>query len=89
MTFAERFESYFAEFGEAVVVGTTTGTVIVDAAVDEYNRVLAGAVVLTATATDFPSAAQGDAVTLRGTSYTVRSVEPDGTGIVFLKVSKP
>jgi hypothetical protein len=87
--FAEHLSGYFSDFGETVAVGTTTGTVIVDAAVDDFNRVLASAVVLTAIAADFPGVAAGDPVTLRATSYTVRSIEPDGTGLVLLKVSRP
>lgn len=87
--FAEAFSGYFVDFGETVVIGTSTGTAIVDAAVDEFSRVLASAVILTAAATEFPAAAAGQSATVRGVSYTVRTVEPDGTGIVSLRVSKP
>jgi hypothetical protein len=89
MAFVEQLAGYFADFGETVAVGTSTAPAIVDMAVDEFNRVLTSAVVVTAIASDYPSAAAGQVATIRGVSYTVRSVEPDGTGIVTIRVSRP
>jgi hypothetical protein len=89
MAFSESFAGYFEDFGESVSIGTSTALGIVDAGVDEFNRVLASAVVVTAVVADFPAIAAGQAATIRGVTYTVRAVEPDGTGMMLVKVSKP
>lgn len=85
----EQLAGYFADFGESVVIGTTTATAIVDLPTIEAADALARDVLVTAAAADFPSAAQGDSVTIRAVSYTVRTVAPDGTGLVNIEVTKP
>jgi hypothetical protein len=84
----EQLAGYFADFGEDVVIGTSSGVVIVDMPTIESADSLARDVLITAAASDFPSAAQGQAVTLRGVSYTVRTVAPDGSGLVTIEVTR-
>jgi hypothetical protein len=37
---------------------------------------------------DVPSVAEGDALSVSGTAYTIRVVEPDGTGMTRLMLEK-
>ncbi len=85
----EQLEGYFTDFGEAVVVGTSTGTAIVDMPTVEMVDAYAREVTITAVAATFPAAAQGQTSTVRGVSYTVRTVAPDGSGLVQIQVTKP
>ncbi len=86
---AEALDGFFVDFGETVVLGTTTGTGIVDAPVDVYNQVLASGLELTVIADRIAGVAAGQGATVRGVSYTVRSVEPDGTGLAVVRLTKP
>lgn len=44
--------------------------------------------VLFCAAADVTSAGQGDAVTVNATSYTITGIEPDGTGMVLLRLQE-
>lgn len=43
---------------------------------------------ITLPAASAPSAALGDAVTVSGVSYTITGIEPDGLGLVVLKLQE-
>ena len=89
MSFVEQLDGYFLDFGETVVMGTTTATGIVDAPVDAYNGVLANAMDVTIIADRITGVATNDSATIRGVSYTVRSIEPDGTGLALVRLTRP
>lgn len=80
MAWAEDLTVFFAEFGEAVTVNGAAAVGIFDTA----SEVVLGDVVTTAPTLELPatvSAAVGQAVVVRGVSYTVRQVvsqPPDG-----------
>jgi hypothetical protein len=38
---------------------------------------------------DFPGVAHGQALSILGTSYTIRGIEPDGSGVVRLVLQAP
>lgn len=80
MAFAEDLAPFFADFGEACVVDGVTVTAIFNTG----SEVAVGEVLTAAPTLELPasvSAAEGDSVTVRGTTYTVRQVvdqAPDG-----------
>jgi hypothetical protein len=87
-----------ADFGDKVQyktqnAGTDTITAIFD---NGYQSVDAGGNVafamqqpqLTCKTSDIPNASEGDTVVISGTTYTVRVVMPDGTGITELMLEK-
>src|SRR4030042_1047866 len=41
-----------------------------------------------ARSSDFPGIIQGNTITISGTAYKVKSVQPDGTGMVLIELSK-
>lgn len=96
---AEALSGYFTDFGETVTWSGGTFTAIFDiqtaltndqfAAARYASETLAQAPQLTAIADDIGALAAGDTVTIRSTDYTVRTVEPDGTGLVLLTVTTP
>lgn len=83
----EQLAGYFADFGEPVVLGTTTATAIVDMPAIETLDALARDLLVTLPAADAVGLAQGDACTIRAVSYTVRAVVPEGSGLVSVFVS--
>ena len=85
----EQLAGYFLDFGETVVVGTSTATAIVDMPTIDMVDALGRDLVLTVPEADVPGAAQGDPVTLRSATYTVRSVLSDGQGVASIVVTKP
>lgn len=81
------------DFAEACSVGGVQGTGIFNT---EYLAAQAGDVPqasvdasLLVRASEFPSAARGQAVVVRGVSYAVYGPpEPDGTGLVLLRLKR-
>lgn len=86
------------DFGEEVTwtVGATpstlnvladAGTVIVD--VGETPGIRDAHAVVLCPSADIPAGAdEGDAVTFRGVAHTVRSIEPDGTGMSVVRLER-
>lgn len=89
MSFVEHLASYFVDFGEAFTVGTTTATGIVDMPTRPTFDAVVREVSVTVPLAAVPGAGQGQAAVVRGVSYTVRSVEDDGTGVGILVLTKP
>jgi predicted RecA/RadA family phage recombinase len=85
----EQLAGYFVDFGETVVVGTSTATCIVDMPTVDMVDAIGRDLVLTVPEADVPGVAQGDSVTLRATAYTVRTVLSDGQGVASIVVTKP
>lgn len=98
MPFAEALAPFFdpADFGiEAAYLplGSTDDPVPVNgifdkAYVDPLGVVEGAAPVFTCAAASVPAVKHGDALTIDGTTYTVRGVEPDGTGVVLLRLEE-
>lgn len=85
----EQLAGYFVDFGETVIVGTSTAACIVDMPTVDMIDTLGRDLVLTVPEADVPGVAAGDSVTLRATSYTVRTVLSDGQGVASIVVTKP
>jgi hypothetical protein len=85
----EHLAGYFVDFGEPVIVGTSTASAIVDMPTVDMIDVLGRDLVITVPEADVPGVAAGDPVTMRAASYTVRSVLSDGQGLATIVVSKP
>lgn len=89
--FSENVAAFFdtsAGFAEYLTIGAASVAAIFDNAFSDPLGIVAGTqpVFIAATA-DVATLAVGDTVTRGATSYTVASIEPDGTGItrVMLK----
>lgn len=83
-----------ADFAESCTIGGVTGVGIF---ANDYVAVDVGSPVamastepaLTIRASDFPAVARGTAVVVRGVNYTVYGPpEPDGAGVVLLRLRK-
>ena len=85
----EQLAGYFTDFGEAITFGASTFTAIVDVPTLEYDTALSAPLQLTAIAADIGALAKGSSITVRGTVYTVRQVQPDGTGLVTITATTP
>ena len=86
---AEALSGYFTDFGETVTWSGGSFTAIFDVPVYESGQVLATTPILTAPSTDIGALAAGDSVSIRSTTYTVRTVEPDGTGLTIITITTP
>lgn len=80
------FDTALEDFGVSVTLGAATFNAIFDDEFTDPLGISASAPVLLGYATDLASAAPGDAITVDGDAYTVTSVEPDGTGMVRLRL---
>ena len=95
MAFAEDLAPFFdtAEFGTAasyLPLGSVEDPVTINGIFDHaYAEPIDGVAegarpVFTCAAASVPNAAHGDTLTIAGTTYKVRGVQPDGTGVVLL-----
>jgi hypothetical protein len=89
--FAEDLAGFFevADFAVAALYnGATTVNGILDLAYLEPlgNTVEGSAPVFTCAAASVPAAAHGDTLVVAGRTYKVQGVEPDGTGVVLLRL---
>jgi hypothetical protein len=90
--FAEPLTVFFADFAvPALYNGVTTVLVIFDAEYSEaFAREVEGrAPVAHVQTSALPAAAHGDTLVINGVTYTVRGVEPDGTGVTLLRLQAP
>ena len=85
----EVLSGYFTDFGEVVTWSGGSFTAIFDTPVNESGQVLSTTPILTAPSADIGALAAGDSVSVRGTTYTVRTVEPDGTGLTIITITTP
>lgn len=87
MAFVENFDAFFTDFGISATVGGVSCVGIFDKAYALALGFAAGtSPVLIVQAADVPAVAQDAAVVIGAASYTVTDVEPDGTGLVLLKL---
>ena len=94
MAFVEDHTVFFRDDGFAVAatlgLDPITSGVIFDGPYLEAlgNAVEGSGPVALAIAAEVPAVAQGDTLTIGATEYTVRGVEPDGTGLVLLRLEE-
>lgn len=87
MAFTEDLDAFFADFGVSATVGGVACVGLFDNAFASVLGFAAGtSPVLIVQAADVPAVAQDQAVVVAGGNYTVTDVEPDGTGLVLLKL---
>lgn len=92
--FAEDLKPFF-DTGDFAVSGVYSGTGatikgILDASYDEaMGRLQSSRPLFTCATADVSAAAHGQTLTIGSTAYTIRGVEPDGTGITVLRLEKP
>jgi hypothetical protein len=85
----EQLAGYFTDFGETVTFGAATFTAIIDVPTLDYDVALSAPLQLTAIAADIGALAKGSSITVRSVAYTVRQVQPDGTGLVTITATTP
>lgn len=93
MAFAEDLAPFFSASDFAVVAlwnGATSVNVIFDADYTEPlgNLVQGAAPVVWCAAATVPGVAHGDTFVINGTTHKVRGVEPDGTGVLLLRLEE-
>ncbi len=91
MAMVEDFTPFFntAEHAvDALWKGTTTVQVILDNAYTETFGVNGSNPFVAVPTADMPSVARGEAMVIDSVSYTIKNIEPDGTGITRLELQK-
>lgn len=91
MTMAENIAEFFNsdEFAvSALYNGSVSVNVIFDYAyVDQYGTASTNPLI-TANAADFSAATVGQSLVVNGINYKIQSLEPDGTGIVRIELTR-
>lgn len=91
MTMAENMAEFFNgdEFAtSALYNGSVSVNVIFDYAyVDQYGTASTNPLI-TANAADFSAATVGQSLVVGGVNYKIQSLEPDGTGIVRIELTR-
>lgn len=88
MAFTEDLAPFFADFGIAATVGGVSVVGIFDAAYADPLGIVSSQPILTVVAADVAHAAQGAAVSINATSYTIAAIEPDGSGLSRLALRR-
>lgn len=87
MSFTENLDVYFLDFGFTAVVDGDFVRGIFDNAFAEHFGITAGtSPMLVCKAADVSDVAAGAAVHVNSSDYTVASLEPDGTGMMVLRL---
>jgi len=77
------------EFGVAATIGGGTVNGIFDNGYVAELDVESTRPTFTCATADVSTVAHGDSITISGTAYTVRGIEPDGTGVTTLVLETP
>lgn len=72
----------------AVVDGVTVNGIFGNDYDEAFGAVAGTAPTLSCVSSEVTSAAQGDTVVVGGISYTITSLEPDGTGMTLLRLQE-
>lgn len=86
--FAEDLASFFTDFGVDATLNGEAVRVIFDAAYVDPLGVESSGPVATLPTADAATVAHGQTLIVSGTTYKVRGVEPDGTGITLLRLER-
>lgn len=78
----------FADFSTDATIGAATVRGLFNDGYSEFSGIAGSSPSLLVSSLAVPSAALGDAVVIGGTSYTIASIEPDGTGATLLKLAE-
>lgn len=90
MPMVEDLSVFFSadEFATTATIGTEAVAGIFDRAYADPFGIASTMPTLTLPAARAAATVQGDAITIDGTAYRVRSVEPDGTGLTRLGLER-
>jgi hypothetical protein len=89
MAFTEDLTPYFRDWGVAATVDGVSCLGIFDNVYAQALGFTAGTTpTLIVKASDVTGAAQGEAVVVPAGSYTITAIEPDGTGLVLLRLQE-
>lgn len=89
MIAGEDLAAYLTAFGQPVTVGGVAGSAVFDEAYQEAFGIASAGPQLIAAAADFPDAAMNQAVAIGTRTFTVAAPpEPDGTGVIVLRLHK-
>ena len=90
MPFAEDLTPFFevSDFAEMVTVAGVTFAAVFDAAHVVGLEVASVRPMLTCRQVDVAGATIGSPAIVRGVAYTVREIQPDGTGVVSLMIER-
>ena len=89
MSFTEDLDPFFIDHGIVATVGGVACTAIFDNGYAQSLGFTAGtAPTLIVVGTAIPSVAQGNAVVVPSGNYTVTAIEPDGTGLLLLRLQE-
>ncbi len=86
--FTEDLDAFFVDFGVDATLAGVAVRGIFDAAYADPMGVESTAPVFSLPTADAASAAHGQALIVSGTTYKVRGIEPDGTGITLLRLER-
>lgn len=89
MSFTEDLSPFFADHGVNATVGAVTCLGIFDNIFLETMGFTAGSrPTLLVKSADVPAVAENTAVSVPAGSYTVTTIEPDGTGLTLLRLQE-
>lgn len=89
MNFTEDFDAFFLDFGvDATVDGASVRGLFDNDYLTALGVTAGSGPVLLCAAADVVGADQGDSVTIGAASYTITAKEPDGTGLVLLRLQE-
>lgn len=87
MTLVENLDAYLFDSGETCTIAGVAQVGIFDKAFMESMGIVSGNhPVLLIQDTALGSAAEGSAVVIRSTTYSIAAIEPDGTGMTTLRL---
>jgi len=86
--FAENHAAFFTDFGVDATLNAVAVRVIFDAAYVDPLGVESSGPVATLPTADAATAAHGQTLIVSGTTYKIRGIEPDGTGITLLRLER-
>lgn len=86
--FAENHAAFFTDFGVDATLNSASVRVIFDAAYTDPLGVESVGPVATLPTADAATVAHGQMLIVASTTYKVRGVEPDGTGITLLRLER-
>lgn len=90
MTFVEDPSFFFADFGETATIGSSSIQVIFDREyLAELNMMQGSNPIALCRDVDIAGISQDSVIVIRGTNFTIREFQPDGTGLTVLQLWAP
>lgn len=88
MAFTEDLTAFFNDFAVDATLNGSAVSVIFDAVYQDQFNVESFGPVATILTSQAASVAHGQSLVIGTTTYTVRGIEPDGTGITLLRLER-